>query len=146
MSCTRALGLVLLAIVVCGCTRRELTVRSEPPGALVYLNNQEVGRTPVTRSFTWYGNYDVSLRDESFDTLNTSAWVVAPFWEWPPIDFFAQFLPLQDHQTLVFKLERASTQPADAQVMLDRAAEMRAELQSSQHTRQPATQPRSSKK
>ena len=39
-------------------------VQSDPPGALVYLNGEEVGRTPLAHDFLWYGNYDVELRSE----------------------------------------------------------------------------------
>src|SRR5688500_8891874 len=58
-----ALLFLVLTVAVAGCgVQRSLTVQSEPPGALVYLNGLEVGRTPVTRDFTWYGVYDVELR------------------------------------------------------------------------------------
>src|SRR5436190_11289311 len=30
-----------------GCVEQKLSVTSEPDGALVYLNNEEVGRTPL---------------------------------------------------------------------------------------------------
>ena len=31
-----------------GCVQRTITVNSDPQGALVYLNDIEIGRTPVT--------------------------------------------------------------------------------------------------
>ncbi len=42
-----------------GCVERTVTITSEPDNALVYLNDEEIGRTPVTVSFTFYGVYDV---------------------------------------------------------------------------------------
>ena len=30
-----------------GCVQRKLTVRTDPPGALVFLNDQEIGRSPA---------------------------------------------------------------------------------------------------
>src|SRR5438045_3252646 len=65
-------GILLLALSAAlgaGCVRRTLAVRSDPPGALVYLNGVEVGRTPVQRDFVWYGTYDVQVRKDGYDTI-----------------------------------------------------------------------------
>src|SRR5438477_10191182 len=97
---------ILIAISVAGCVDRLLTIRSDPPGALVFLNGVEVGRTPVTRDFTWYGTYDVALRKEGYDTVKAHSKVIAPWWQWVPIDFFAEVAPvrLKDQQTLTYTL------------------------------------------
>src|SRR5262249_46782603 len=53
----RVSTLLILLATVCasGCgVHRSLTIKSDPAGALVYLNGLEVGRTPVTRDFLWY--------------------------------------------------------------------------------------------
>src|SRR5262245_38992736 len=70
MGCKGRIGLILSAVLLAGCVRRTMTIESDPPGALVYMNNQEVGRTPVTREFIWYGFYDVQLRRDGYKTLN----------------------------------------------------------------------------
>jgi hypothetical protein len=134
---------VLASFVIGGCVERRLTVTSEPEGALAYLNNQEIGRTPVTRDFNWYGNFDVQLRKEGYQTRKTSKHVTAPWWQWPPIDLLAEVLPLRlhDDRTIAFTLKPASTQPADPVALLDRATELRSKLQSSPNTRQPTTMP-----
>ena len=60
-----ALSLAAAFAFLCtGCIERLITVRSQPPGALVYLNDEEVGRTPVTVPFKFYGVYDVRLEHE----------------------------------------------------------------------------------
>src|SRR4051812_35334353 len=43
---------------------RTVVVKSEPPGALVYMNGQEVGRTPAEVPILWYGTYDLRLRQD----------------------------------------------------------------------------------
>lgn len=78
---------------VAGCTRRTLTVTSEPPGALVTLNGQEFGRTPVTRDFVWYGTYDVTARLEGYETTKVERRLLAPWWQWPPFDLIAELAP-----------------------------------------------------
>ena len=47
----------------CG-VERTLQIESNPPGALVHLNGEEVGRTPMRKAFVWYGTYDVQLRKD----------------------------------------------------------------------------------
>lgn len=132
---------VLLAAV--GCVQRTLTVESDPPGALVTLNDQEVGRTPFTRDFTWYGWYDVQLRKPGYETLKTRAKVIAPVWQWPPFDLVAELVPfpLKDKHRVHYTLEPASTQPADPAAMLARAEQMRAHLESSRYTTRPSAEP-----
>lgn len=134
------LGLIgaTLAVVAGGCVRRELTIESDPPGALVFLNDQEVGRTPVTRSFTFYGTYDVVLRLEGYETLRTQKLVLAPWWQWVPLDLFAELLPLTDRQTARFVLKPEAPPGSESpQAMLDRAEELRKLLPATQ----PATRP-----
>ena len=137
---------VLSMITVClafnGCVERKLTVHSEPEGALVYLNNQEIGRTPLTRDFTWYGNVDVQLRKDGYATLKTNKHVTAPWWQWPPFDLVAEVLPLRlrDERTIAFTMQPA-TDPGDPTPLIDRATQLRGKLESSPSTRRPTTEP-----
>jgi hypothetical protein len=125
------LPLILLAIV-CGCVERRMHITSEPAGALVYLNDEEVGRTPLTRDFTWYGDYDVQVRKEGYETLDTNRWVVAPWWQWPPFDFFAELMPFRptDQRTLHFELQPTSPGDVSSEQLLERANAMRQRLES----------------
>lgn len=116
-------------------------INSDPPGALVYMNGQEIGRTPIERDFTWYGNYDVQVRKEGFETLKTHTKVIAPWWQWVPFDLPAELLPLTDRHRLHYALRPASTQPADADTLLSHSREIEGKLQSSVHTKVPAPRP-----
>lgn len=126
-----AIALLALAGLGTGCVRRSLTVMSEPAGALVYLNGVEVGRTPVERDFTWYGTYEVEMRKEGYETLKTTGKVIAPWWQWVPIDFFAEALPLHDKQTLRYSLSPTSDVAVDPEELLKRAEAMQPRLESS---------------
>jgi hypothetical protein len=76
-----------LAMAGCyGQVQRTLTIDSEPPGARCWLNENEVGRTPCTVPFTWYGTYGVRLEYPGYETLLTKAKVQAPYYEWIPLD------------------------------------------------------------
>jgi len=136
---------VLFLVLLCGgCAKvqRTVSINSDPPGAILIMNDQEVGRTPVTRDFIWYGWYDVVLRKEGYKTLKTRAKVIAPAWQWPPFDLLAEFSParLKDKHKLMFVLEPEEPPPSNDE-MLGRAEQMRLQLQSSQYTRNPSTRP-----
>lgn len=134
----------MLSLAGCG-VERTLEVNSDPPGALVYLNREEVGRTPLKHEFTWYGQYDVQVRKEGYQTISTTEWVVAPWWQWPPFDFVAELVPGPPHDThQLMYVMKPSTRPADPEAIMGRAEAMRGELQSGEFTRastKPATKP-----
>jgi hypothetical protein len=44
---TAAVGLLTL-LAVAGCVQRRMTIRSNPPGALVYVDDYQIGTTPVS--------------------------------------------------------------------------------------------------
>jgi hypothetical protein len=142
--CSAAVAGVFVALAAgCG-VRRTLVVNSDPPGALVYLNREEVGRTPLEHDFTWYGEYDVQLRKEGYQTVSATEWVVAPWWQWPPMDFVAELVPGRPHDTHRLKYAmKPATRPADPASLMRRAEGLRAELRSGEYTRKPgaATRP-----
>lgn len=120
---------LVLAATFCsstGCVRRTLTVRTEPEGAIVLLNDEEVGLSPVTVDFTWYGDYDVIIRKEGYETLKTHHRISAPWYELTPLDFvFETMVPftLHDQHDTQFELELEQL-PARAE-LIDRAAALR---------------------
>jgi hypothetical protein len=120
-----------------GCVDKMLTVKTDPPGALVFLNGVEVGRSPVTRDFVWYGTYDVAVRKDGYETLKAHSPVIAPWWQWVPIDLLAELAPLRfrDEQTLTYTLRSEREAATDPQLLLNRAVEMEGRLQSSEKTR-----------
>lgn len=116
----------LLVLLPAGCVERTLTVTSEPPGALVTISSIEKGRTPVTIPFLWYGDYDVIVRMEGYETLKTHQKINPPPYEIPPVDLLSELAPwtYHDQRTAHFVLTPA-TQPAEKE-LLDRAEELRA--------------------
>jgi hypothetical protein len=139
----RWIALVLIAFAATGCVQRTLTVKSDPPEALLYLNGTEVGRTPYTHDFVWYGTYDVELRHEGYETLKTRGAVIAPWWQWPPFDLVAELIPfrLKDKQSLSYTLRPFKPMQVDPHALLNRAESMAPLLESSEHTRQPTSFP-----
>lgn len=137
-------AVTLIVVCACGCVQRTVSITSEPAGATVWMNDQEIGRTPVYRDFTWYGTYDVQVRAEGYETLNARTPVIAPWWQWPPIDFFAEFIPgAKDERSIHYTLKPATTQPTDEQALLARARQMQSQLESSEHAGKSALLPSS---
>jgi hypothetical protein len=136
---------ILLFLGLGGCgVERTLTVNTEPQGALVYLNGQEFGRTPVTREFTWYGDYDLVIRKDGYETVKGKMPVKAPWWQWIPLDLVAELLPgMKDRRVVAYRLTETAEVEASAEEMIDRGRAMEGQLQSSRHSSTaPTTQPR----
>jgi len=101
------LGL-LVALGTAGCVERKMTITSTPPGAIVYISDVEKGRTPLTVDFTWYGDYDVIVRRQGYQTLKTHAELNAPLYEIPPLDLLSAIAPwtYHDRRYLHFDLQK----------------------------------------
>lgn len=128
---------LLLAIAVvaasAGCAQRRITVTSEPPGAVVWLNDTEIGRTPVDATFVYYGLYDVRLRKEGYEPIATSRDTGMPWYEYPPFDLVAEAGPwaVTTRKRWHFDLVRAPDEPAlsGEEAILGRAAELRSQIE-----------------
>lgn len=115
---------MLLGVIGCGGVQRTLTVTSEPSGALVYLNGEEAGRTPMSTDFTYYGKYDVAVRLDGYAAAKQERWVVAPWWQWVPFDFAAELSPVRLVDRQAIHVDLAPDAPADEPgALMDRARE-----------------------
>lgn len=126
---TLSLAIVLFAFLSGGCVERNLTINTEPQGALVTLNDEEIGTSPVTVSFNWYGDYNVRLTKEGFETLNTHRELKGPWYDRFPFDFFAQIVNpnrIVDSYEWTFELEEKK--PVDPQQLIEQAMQVRSEL------------------
>lgn len=126
------LPVIYAALLAGGCVERKLTITSDPPGALVHMNDREVGRTPVETDFLWYGNYDVQVRLEGYQTVNQPQRLTAPWWQWPPFDLVAELMPWHptDRQSLHFTMTPAAPDDVPPETLIRRAAELREQLES----------------
>ena len=119
-------GVLAAAVLFAGCVRRTMTIRTEPEGAQIVLNDEEVGTSPVTVDFTWYGDYEVICRKDGCQTLQTHRRINAPWYQVPPFDFFAEALlpvTIKDHKEMSFALEPAKE--VNRQELIDRAKALR---------------------
>ncbi len=85
-------GIAFATVILAGCVERKLTINTEPQGANVILNDQEIGVSPVTVPFNWYGDYWVRISKDGYEMLDTHRKLKAPLHDYPPFDLFAQIL------------------------------------------------------
>jgi len=83
---------ILFILSLSGCLERQLTINTDPSAALVELNDEEIGISPVTVNFNWYGDYNVRISKDGYETLKTHRLLKAPWYDHFPFDFFAQIL------------------------------------------------------
>ena len=86
------LACLITSLTVVGCVERKLTINTEPQGAVVVLNDEEIGVSPVTTSFEWYGDFSVRISKEGFETLKTHRDLQRPWYDIFPFDFFAEII------------------------------------------------------
>jgi hypothetical protein len=118
---------VVLALAAAGgCVQRRMLVRSNPPGAMVYIDDQPIGHTPVSVPFTYYGTRNFRLIKDGFETATQPHNVPAPWYEYPPLDFASENLwpwEIRDERIIDFTL--VPQQRVPEQELLNRAEGLR---------------------
>jgi hypothetical protein len=105
-------------------------IRSNPPGAMVYVDNQPIGTTPCATNFTYYGTREIRLVKPGYETLTINQPLPAPWYELPPIDFVSENLvpqEIQDYRTLAYNLSPQVIVPTEQ--LLARADQLRISAQ-----------------
>lgn len=135
-SCTALLAVALCATV--GCVQRRMTVRSNPPGAYVYIDNYPIGVTPVSTDFTYYGKRQFRLVRDGYETLTVDQKVKAPWYEWFGLDFVSENLvpyTIRDEQQFNFQMVPQQVPPREQ--LAARAEELRASTQAQRYVPPP---------
>jgi hypothetical protein len=121
---------LLVLIVLAGCVERELTINTQPQGALVELNDEEIGQSPVTVNFNWYGDYCVRISKDSYETLNTHRLLKGPWYDYFPFDFFAQIInPNRIVDSYAWTFELSPKQQISREELIENAQELKQQLQ-----------------
>ncbi|MBN2316761.1 MAG: PEGA domain-containing protein [Sedimentisphaerales bacterium] len=113
-----------------GCVERNLTIKTHPEEALVVLNDEEIGLSPVTVNFNWYGDYCVRIQKEGFETLNTHRELKGPWYDAFPFDFFAQIInPNRIVDSYEWTFNLAPKRQISREELIQNAREMQNQLQ-----------------
>jgi hypothetical protein len=117
-------GFCLLA----GCVERRYTIRSDPPGATVIVNGEEIGPAPASKSFVYYGEREITLVLDGYATKTVIQPIKAPWWDNYFTEFFTENIvpvTLRDEREYKFQLEPAQSPPLGE--LRDRAEGLRSE-------------------
>ena len=123
-------GLAVLLSVQPGCVRRRMTIRTNPPGAVVYVDRQRIGVTPVSTDFTYYGTRTVELVKDGYETVTEQHKFTTPWYQLPGIDFFAENLwPFETRDERILDFQMVPQQAVPPSLVLNRAEQLRADAQ-----------------
>jgi len=132
------LGL-LSCIVLSGCVLRTLTINSEPSGAKVYLDDELIGETPVTTTFTYYGTRKIIVEKTDhegrllYERKIIYEKIKPPFYQIVPLDFFSELIlpiKLKDEHHFAYQLEPLKQRPKEEvqKEVMENAEELRERL------------------
>lgn len=121
--------LVLLAVLMLGgtgCVHRRITIQSDPPNALVLVDGHEMGYTPYSMDFTYYGTREVQLVKPGYETLTVLQEVPKPWYQVFPIEFFADnFWPCRETDRNHFSYRMRPKEIPPVEELHDRARSLR---------------------
>ena len=102
-----------------------MTIRSTPPGALVYVDDYHVGQTPVSTDFIYYGTRKIRLVKDGYETLTVRQPFPIPWYEVFPLDFVTENLwpwEIRDERVVdLAMIPSASTPPEDVAARAEQA-------------------------
>ena len=77
----RTQGLLVLLLVtgaLSGCVEHRYTIRTEPLGATVVVNGEEIGPSPASKSFIFYGKRKITMILDGYETKTVIQPIRAP--------------------------------------------------------------------
>lgn len=123
---TAACVAALCPLLLTGCVRRRLTIRSNPPGAQVFVDNQEIGATPCSASFVYYGTRSITVMKDGYRTEKILQKINPPWYEIPPLDFLNEnFNPRELRDERIVDVQLAPEEIVPQQKLLERAQALR---------------------
>ena len=121
---------LVASLILCGCVERRLTINTKPQGAVVALNDEEIGESPVSVNFNWYGDYCVRISKEGYETLNTHRDLKGPWYDHFPFDFFAQIVnPKRIVDSYEWTFELSPRRQISRDELIQNARELKKQMQ-----------------
>ncbi|MHC4752622.1 MAG: PEGA domain-containing protein [Planctomycetota bacterium] len=119
-----------ICLLLTGCVERKLTINTQPQEALIVLNDEEIGTSPVTVNFNWYGDYCVRISKQGYETLKTHRQLKGPWYDDFPFDFFAQIVnPNRIVDSYEWTFELSPKRQVSREDLIKNAQEMKKQLQ-----------------
>ncbi len=134
------LVLVLFLQLNSGCLRRRMTVRTNPPGAQVYVDRQSIGTSPASTSFLYYGPRHIEVVADGYRTEKVLRNLSPPWYQLPPLDFFTETLwPGEIRDERIIDITMTPEQPLASEELNARANTLRLQAAQGMATGLPPT-------
>ncbi len=101
-------------------------MRTNPPGALVYVDHQLVGPSPASTSFVYYGTRHIEVVGDGYRTEKVLRTLYPKWYQIPPLDFVAESLwpwELRDQRVIDITMVPQPVVPSEE--LIARGDEMR---------------------
>ncbi len=125
------LVVLVIGVVSSGCVRRRMTLRTNPPGAVAFVDDQRIGVTPVSTPYTYYGTRKIQLFKDGYEPLTVKQKFSVPWYQYPPLDFITENLwPAEIRDERIVDFEMIPQQLVSHEELLGRAEMLRGNTQS----------------
>lgn len=99
-----------------------MIIRTQPEGALVSIDRQPVGYSPVSVPFTYYGTRQIQLEMDGFETIDVKERIAPPFYDSFPMSFFTEnFSARERRDNRVLDFQLVPKQQTNENQLIDRA-------------------------
>jgi hypothetical protein len=115
-------------VVTSGCVRRRMTVRTNPPGATVSVDNQLIGTAPAASPFVYYGTREIRVEKDGYRTETLKTQINPPWYQYPGLDFITESLwpwEIRDERIIDVELVPQVLEPTEQ--VLGRADQLRSQ-------------------
>jgi hypothetical protein len=114
--------------LISGCVERRYTIRTDPPGATVIVNGEEIGPAPASKNYVYYKDREITMMLDGYQTKTVIQPFNAPWWDNLLTEFFTEnVIPfsLRDERQFTYQLVPAESPPQGE--LVDRAEGLRGE-------------------
>lgn len=105
---------------------RRMTINSNPPGARVLVDGKDIGLTPVSMDFLYYGTREITLIKDGYETKTVMQDVSMPWYQVPPLDFISDnFVPYKVTNRHGFHYDLQPQKQVPQRSLIDRGNSLR---------------------
>ncbi|MEZ6133618.1 MAG: PEGA domain-containing protein [Pirellulaceae bacterium] len=103
-----------------------MTIRTNPPGAHVFVDKQMIGTSPAATSFTYYGTREIEVVRDGYRTEKVLRTISPPWYQIPPFDFISETLwPRKIRDERIIDITMVPAQNMNSDELTARANDLR---------------------
>ncbi|MEZ5944660.1 MAG: PEGA domain-containing protein [Planctomycetaceae bacterium] len=109
-----------------------MTIRTDPPEALVEVDGEQLGLSPVSMDFTYYGTREIKISKPGYETLTIQQPVDRPLHQSVPFDFVSNHFAgthVTDRHDYVYRLREKQIPLDQESDLINRGQNFRSQAQ-----------------